>query len=171
MIGSVRIALIGIFLAGVCAFMTGVTGYLKGRTNGRAEIQHVLDKAVAEADAAALLASEKYRALDIQRQADKIAAEIENRAQKVKNDKAITSIRAAADNDVRQLRAAFTNIAASGGGTENSSASGSGCAATAGRLLGETLQVAGELAGDAERAASAYRAMLDSWPVNSEENR
>jgi hypothetical protein len=167
-VAGLRCMGIGLMLAGVTSITSGLIYHHKGVVKGRAEVQAKFDRAVAEANAAAGAASEAYRRLELQREADRDEAQRINAERKAQNDKAIASIRAAAGDDVRRMRDALAAATSpSGAATADPAAADPGdCAAAGGRLLGEALQLAGELAGDAESAAAAYRAMREAWPVS-----
>lgn len=155
---------IGLMFAGAASIASGLVYYAKGKTAGKAEVQAILDKAVANANAAAAIASENYRRSEAEWQ-DKLAkAQTNYLERQAQHDTEIASVRAAAAADVGKLRRALSRVAASGTAASDSTPSTGDCASAAGELLGQGLQLSAELARDAETNADAYRALLAGWP-------
>jgi hypothetical protein len=164
-LGTLRAIGIGLMFAGAASITSGLVYYAKGKTTGRAEVQAVLDKAVANANAAAAIASENYRRSEAEWQ-DKLAkAQTSYFERQAQHDSEIASVRAAAAADVGKLRRALAaRNSASSPTAETAATASSDCASTAGGLLEEGLRVQAELAGDAERNADAVRTLLEAWP-------
>lgn len=164
-LGALRAIGIGLMFAGVTTITGSVVYYFKGKTAGRAEVQRVLDRAIADHNAAALTASENYRR-DEQAWRDRVdKAEANLHQREAQHETDIASVRAAAAADLGKLRRSLAARPASGGASATeSSASASDCAGTAGRLLEEGLRVQAELAAGAEREADTARALLEAWP-------
>lgn len=162
---GIQSALIAALIGGVGMCGTGVYGYFKGKTAGKAEVQAILDKAVANANAAAAIASENYRRSEAEWQ-DKIAkAQTNYTERQSQHETELASVRAAAAADVGKLRRALAaRVAASGPASADPAASASDCAGTAGPLLEAGLRVQAELAAGAEREADAVRTLLEAWP-------
>ena len=161
---GIQSALIAALIGGVGMCGAGAYGYFKGKTAGKAEVQAILDKAVANANAAATIASENYRRSEAEWQ-DKIAkAQTSYTERQAQHETELASVRAAAAADVGKLRRALSRVAASGPATSDPAPSTGDCASTAGELLGQGLQLSAELARDAETNADAYRALLAGWP-------
>lgn len=164
-IGTLRALGIGLMFAGVTTIAGSVVYYFKGKTAGRAEVQRVLDRAIADHNAAALAASETYRRDEQawRERSEKAEAILHQREAQHETD--LASVRAAAAADLGKLRRALAARPAGGGASSpESAASASDCAGTAGRLLEEGLRVQAELAAGAEREADTARALLEAWP-------
>lgn len=161
---TLRTVGVGLMVAGICSIGAGLGGYFKGKIAGKAEVQTILDKAVANANAAAAIASENYRRSEAEWQ-DKIAkAQTSYTERQAQHETELASVRAAAAADVGKLRRALSRVAASGAAPSDSTPSTGDCASAAGELLGQGLQLSAELARDAETNADAYRALLAGWP-------
>ena len=163
-VGNLQTIGIGLMLAGAASIGCGLYGHHKGVIAGRAEIQAKFDAAMLEATKAAETASENYRRNEADMRARVDAAEQTLALRKADHAKELASVRAAADADARSLRASFAALAAGGATPSDTSAPDGGCADAAGRLLGEALQTAGELAADAEGLADTVRALQHAWP-------
>lgn len=162
---GIQSALIAVLIGGVGMCGTGVYGYFKGKTAGKAEIQAILDKATSDANAAAAIASENYRLSEAEWQ-DKLAkAQTSYFERQAQHDTEIASVRAAAAADVGKLRRALAaRVAESSPAASASAPAASDCASTAGPLLEAGLRVQAELAAGAEREADTARAVLAAWP-------
>jgi hypothetical protein len=159
-----RLGLIALAIGAGALSVTGFVAYFKGRTAGRAQVQAVLDGAVAEANAAAEQASQAYRLLEQKSREQVSLAETKYREREHQHDQEINSVRLARDADISRLRRALASSSPSSAASSASAPAPGDCATIAGGLLGKALQTTAELADDAERAADAYRAMLDGWP-------
>lgn len=166
-LGTLRAIGIGLIFAGVTTITGSVLYYFKGKTAGRAEVQRVLDQAVANANAAAAIASENYRRSEAEWRDAINKAQTHYTERQAQHETELASVRAAAAADVGKLRRALAaRVAASGPAAADPAASASDCAGTAGRLLEEGLRVQAELAAGAEREADTARALLEAWPVD-----
>lgn len=163
MIGLLRGVGISLMIGGAATIAGSTIYYFKGKTAGRAEVQAVYDKAVAEHNAAAIKASEENR-----RKESELAAKVKGA------EDALAKERTAASKIAADLRRARTErdglrdqigaFAGGGGVSEDTLSAARDRAATLGRLLDESLQLQEELAGDAEALASEVRALRQSWP-------
>lgn len=164
-LATLRALGIGLMFAGVTTITGSIVYYVKGKAAGRAEVQRVLDRAIADHNAAALAASEAYRRDEQAWRERTAAAEANLRQREAQHETDLASVRAAAAADLGKLRRALAARPASGGASAtDSAASASDCAGTAGRLLEEGLRVQAELAAGAEREADTARALLEAWP-------
>lgn len=161
---GIQSVLVAALIGGVGMCGTGVYGYFKGKTTGRAEVQRVLDQAVADHNAAAMSASEAYRRLEQEAQA-KVKG-----AQDALDKERAASSRIAADlrrtrTERDGLRDQISSYAAGGGdASADSVAACRGRAAALGNLLDEALRASEESAADGERCEAGARALLEAWP-------
>lgn len=117
---TLRTVGVGLMVAGICSIGAGLGGYFKGKIAGKAEVQTILDKAVANANAAAAIASENYRRSEAEWQ-DKIAkAQTSYTERQAQHETELASVRAAAAADVGKLRRALSRVAASGAAPSDS---------------------------------------------------
>ena len=163
-LGTLRALGIGLMFAGVTTITGSIVYYFKGKTAGRAEVQAVFDQAKAEANKAALEASEAYRRLE-----QEAAAKLKGAQDALAKERTNAS-RIAADLRTERERAAGLRdqiagfAAGSGPAEQDTAAAARDRASTLGRLLDESLQLQEELAGDAEALAGSVRAMRAAWP-------
>jgi hypothetical protein len=157
---AIRLAL---YLVLGCS-MVGLGLWGQHQKNERLKLQAQYDHERADANKAAGQASEAYRRLEQQMQQVVDAAAAKFREKEIQHAQDLDSVRAARDADVRRLRVALSAATAASGAAQGASAPAGDCAATAGELLGEGLQVQAELADAAERNADAYRALREAWP-------
>ena len=161
---GIQSVLVAALIGGVGMCGTGVYGYFKGKTAGRAEVQRVLDQAVADHNAAAMSASEAYRRLEQEAQA-KVKG-----AQDALDKERAASSRIAADlrrtrTERDGLRDQISAYAAGGGdASADSVAAARERAATLGGLLDESMRVQEDFAVEAESLAASVRALRDAWP-------
>jgi hypothetical protein len=167
-VSTLRSIGIAIALSAIVGFTAKLIYHHQGIVEGRAEVRVVLEAERAAANAAADKASNEYRLLSQANTDLVLRSELKDAQRKAENDKALASVRAVAGDDVRRLRNALAAATAGSGAapSDPGPADSGDCAATGGRLLGEVLQLAGELAGDAEDAARSYRTLLAAWPHN-----
>ena len=163
-LGTLRAIGIGLMFAGVTTITGSVVYYFKGKAAGRAEVQRVLDQAVADHNAAAMSASEAYRRLEQEAQA-KVKG-----AQDALDKERAASSRIAADlrrtrTERDGLRDQISAYAAGGGdASADSVAAARERAATLGSLLDESMRVQEDLAVEAESLAASVRALRNAWP-------
>lgn len=163
-LGTLRAIGIGLMFAGVTTITGSVLYYFKGKTAGRAEVQRVLDQAVADHNAAAMSASEAYRRLEHEN-----AVKLKGAQDALDKERAASSRIAA---DLRRtrterdgLRDQISAYAAGGGdASADSVAACRGRTAALGNLLDEALRASEESAADGERCEAGARALLEAWP-------
>jgi hypothetical protein len=118
-------------------------------------------KAKAAQEAAS--ASEAYRSLEQAMAERSRQAESKAKERQAQHEKALASVRVAADADRRLLVNRIAELSSCGAPEGSASAAGDGAGAI-GELLEEGLQLQAELAAAAESNADAYRAMREAWP-------
>jgi hypothetical protein len=129
----------------------------------RQKIETAFAEFRAEANRIAAQASEAYRLME-QAAAERVRkAEAQFKERQAQNEKALASVRAAADADRRLLVNRIAELGSSPSPEASASAPGEGTGAL-GDLLAEGLQLQAELAGEAESNADAYRALREAWP-------
>lgn len=163
-LATLRAIGIGLMLAGACSIVSGLVYYAKGHAAGKAEVQAILDRAIAESNAAAAAASESYRRDEAAWRASLDKAQTTYTEREAQHASEIASVRAAAAADVARLRRALSQPATGSPAPANPATPSDDCASTAGELLGESLQLQAELAAAAEREADAHRALRSAWP-------
>ena len=151
----------GLGIAGTGLWFKARSVYLK---QGRAEVQVVLDRAIAEHNAAATAASDAYRRLE-----QALNARIQEAQDALFKERAASAKVVVALNRARTerngLRDQINSYAAGGGSAANDSVTACRDRAQAlGTLLDEALRVSEESAGDGEQCEAGVRALLKAWP-------
>ena len=164
-LATLRALGVGLMVAGACSAGAGFYGLLKGRAQGRAEIQAKLDRAIAAHNAAFALAPENFRRTESELRDKVKAAQTTYTEREAQHASEIASVRAAAAADVAGLRRALSAKSAGGGAAApDPAAARDDCASIAGELLGDGLQLQAKLAAAAEREADGHRTLLEAWP-------
>ena len=127
------------------------------------EIQNAWAVDRANAQSAALKATNEYRAKEAEYQSRITGAQDEYNRLQAEHAKTIVAHRAALA-DAGKLRNEIAEFARSGPASGDTVAAASERAATLGLLLAEALRVSAEGAIDAESNGDALRAVLDAWP-------
>ena len=157
--GMVLVA--GLGIAGTGIWFKARSVYLK---QGRAEVQAVLDRAVADHNATAAAASDAYRRLE-----QALNARIQEAQDALFKERAASAKVVAALNRARTerngLRDQISAYAAGGGSAASDSVAACRDRAQAlGTLLDEALRVSEESAGDGESCEAGVRTLLRAWP-------
>lgn len=151
----------------VCAVGLAVAGYgiyVKGKKAGRAEVQVVLDRAVAEHAAAARDAEHTFRQLEQALTARIQEAQNALTVERAASHKVVVALnRARTERD--GLRDQITDFARRGDPAADTVAACRDRAQALGALLDEALRVGEESAGDGESCEAGLRAMLKAWPT------
>jgi hypothetical protein len=146
---------------GLALLGTGLWGM--HQKSERQKVETAFAEFRAETSRVAAQASEAYRLME-QSAAERIRkAEAQFKERQAQNEKALASVRAAADADRRLLVNRIAELGSSPSPQDPAAATGEGTGAI-GDLLAEGLQLQAELAEAAEGAANAYRALREAWP-------
>lgn len=154
----------GLGIAGTGLWFKARSVYLK---QGRAEVQVVLDRAIAEHNAAFAAASDAYRRLE-----QTLNARIQEAQNALLKERAASTQVVAALNRARTERNGLRDqisayAAGSGRPGEDSVTACRDRAQALGSLLDEALRVGEESAGDGEQCEAGVRALLKAWPSSS----
>jgi hypothetical protein len=146
---------------GLALLGTGLWGM--HQKSERQKVETAFAEFRAETNRVAAQASESYRLLEQAAAEKSRQAEAKFKERQAQNEKALASVRAAADADRRLLVNRIAELGSSPSPQDPDASQGEGTGAI-GDLLAEGLQLQAELAEAAEGAADAYRALREAWP-------